>query len=91
KTTPASKRVSGWYIRLHVTDKPGVVADISAILRDEAISIESLLQHGRAPLDSVPVIMTTHAIDEAAMRRAMAKMASLDAVQGEPCWLRIET
>ena len=55
-----------YYMRLHVTDKPGVVADISAILRDEHISIESLLQRGRSATDSVPVVMTTH---EARCRR----------------------
>jgi homoserine dehydrogenase len=87
---PAEARVSGWYIRLQVTDKPGVVADVSAILRDEKISIESMLQHGRSRTDSVSVIITTHAIGEAAMRRAIQKIAKLDSVQEEPCWLRIE-
>ncbi len=90
RTTPADRRESGWYIRLDVKDQPGVVADITAILRDEAISIESLLQRGRSPMNAVPVIITTHRVDEAAMRRAMEKIGKLESVRDEPCWLRIE-
>lgn len=88
--TPPEKRMSGWYVRLQVTDKPGVVADVSAILRDERISIESMLQRGRSRSDSVPVIMTTHATNEAAMRRALTKIAALESVKEDPCALRIE-
>lgn len=86
------KRLSSWYIRLLVTDKPGVVADVSSILRDEAISIESLLQHGRSDgvNDSVPVVVTTHTASEAAMRRAIAKISGLSVVRDAPCLLRIE-
>ncbi len=89
-STPPEARLSNWYIRLQVVDQPGVVADISAILRDENISIESMLQHGRSRTDSVPVIITTHEIDEAAMRRAVAKMLHVKTVKEEPCLMRIE-
>jgi homoserine dehydrogenase len=78
------------YIRLQVMDKPGVVADISAILRDEAISIESLLQRGRSTTDSVPVVIVTHEADAAAMERAMNKIAKVKTVVEQPCLLPIE-
>ncbi len=91
KVTPPEARQSHWYIRLQVVDQPGVVADISAILRDENISIESMLQRGRSRTDSVPVILTTHEIDEAAMRRAVAKMVHVKTVKEEPCLMRIES
>jgi homoserine dehydrogenase len=90
KTTPPEACLSNWYIRLNVVDQPGVVADVSAILRDENISIESMLQHGRSRTDSVPVIITTHDVDEAAMRRAAAKMVHIKTVREEPCVMRIE-
>ncbi len=88
--TPMDQRVTSWYMRLQVKDQPGVVADVASLLRDEVISIESLLQHGRSATDSVPVVITTHAIHEAAMRRAMGRIAALKSVQEEPCLLRIE-
>lgn len=78
------------YLRLQVMDKPGVVADIAAILRDEAISIESFIQHGKSANESVPVVITAHAADTAAMRNAAQKMAKLAVVAAPPCVMRIE-
>lgn len=79
-----------YYVRLQVMDKPGVVADISAILRDEAISIESLLQRGKSATQSVPVVITTHEADGDAMRRAIKKIAGLGTIVEPPCVMPIE-
>jgi homoserine dehydrogenase len=79
-----------YYLRLQVMDKPGAVADISAILRDEAISIESLLQRGKSETESVPVVITTHESSAAAIRRAAEKIARLAAVTQKPCIMQIE-
>ena len=35
-----------YFLRLMVVDQPGVMADVTAILRDNGISLESMLQHG---------------------------------------------
>ena len=78
------------YLRLQVMDKPGVVADIAAILRDEAISIESFIQHGKSANESVPVVITTHAADAGAMRRAVDAIKKLTLVAAPPRLLRIE-
>ncbi|MDD3181554.1 MAG: homoserine dehydrogenase [Alphaproteobacteria bacterium] len=91
KILPEKERRGRWYIRLHVTDQAGVLADIAAILRDEAISIESLLQQGRGPKTSVPVIIVTHETNEATLHAALAKIAKLDSVWEEPFCLRIDT
>ena len=37
----------GYYMRLMVLDRPGVIADVSARLRDQRVSLESMLQRGR--------------------------------------------
>ena len=71
-------------------DKPGVVADIAAILRDEAISIESLLQRGKSMTASVPVVITAHEADAASMRRAIEKISRLGTVVEKPCVMRME-
>ena len=60
-----------YYIRLMVVDQPGVIADVAAALRDEQVSLESMIQRGRAPGEAVPVVLTTHDTVEAAMRRAL--------------------
>ncbi len=79
-----------YYMRMQVSDRPGVVADISAILRDEAISIESLLQRGRSATDSVPVVIVTHEAQADAMKRAAEKIAKVKTVVEKPCLLPIE-
>ncbi|HUY68771.1 MAG TPA: homoserine dehydrogenase, partial [Alphaproteobacteria bacterium] len=90
KLAPAGAAAqSRTYMRLQVVDKPGVVADISAILRDEAVSIESLIQRGRSQT-SVPVVMTTHAAPADAMRRAADKIAKVGSVVEKPVLLPIE-
>ena len=73
-----------------VVDQPGVIADIAAALRDEQVSMESMIQRGRAPGEVVPVVLTTHATVEAAMRRALDRIAALDTVFEPPRMIRIE-
>ncbi len=79
-----------YYIRLMVVDRPGVMADVTAALRDEQVSVEALIQRGRNPDDGVPVVITTHETDEAAMQRALARIAALETVLERPRMIRIE-
>jgi len=84
------RHVGTYYVRLVVRDEPGVIADISAALRDERVSLESVLQRGRAPNEAVPVVLTTHETSEAAMQRVMNRITALTAVMEPPCMIRIE-
>lgn len=80
-----------FYICMTVRDEPGVMAEITAIFRDQAISLESMLQRGRAPGEPVPVVLTTHETEEAAMGRALAQISGLDTMVAPPRMIRIET
>ena len=82
--------LGAYYLRLKVEDRPGVVADVSAILRDEDVSLESVLQRGRAPGLTVPLVLTTHQTQEVRMRRAVTRIAALPSVTETPCLIRIE-
>jgi homoserine dehydrogenase len=79
-----------YYIRLMVVDQPGVLADISAVLRDHEVSIESLIQRGRNPGQAVPIVLTSHDTTEAHMRGALGRIAALPAVLEPPRMIRIE-
>lgn len=79
-----------YYIRLMVIDRPGVMAEVTAALRDEQVSVEALLQRGRNPGDVVPVVLTTHETEEAAMRRTLARIGEFDSVIEAPRMIRIE-
>jgi homoserine dehydrogenase len=87
---PIERHHGAYYIRLMVVDQPGVIADVAAALRDEHVSMESMIQRGRAPGEAVPVVLTTHVTVEAAMRRALKKIEALDTVLEPPHMIRIE-
>ena len=52
--------------------------------------MEALIQRGRNPGDEVPVVLTTHETEEAAMLRALAQIARLKTVLEPPRMIRIE-
>ena len=87
---PMQSRNGAYYVRLMVLDRPGVIADIATALRDQNVSMEQMLQRGRAPGASVPVVLTTHATDEASMQRALDAIAAKDSVVEPPRMIRIE-
>ena len=82
---------TSYYLRLHVEDKPGVLADVTRILADQSISIDAMLQRepeeGEAQTD---IIILTHLTIEKNMNAAIAKIESLDAVTGKVVRLRLE-
>ena len=89
-SVPMSAHVGAYYLRLMVVDRPGVIADVTAVLRDLGVSLESMLQRGRSPGEAVPVVLVTHETQESAMREALSRIAALDAVVEAPAIIRIE-
>ncbi|HVC63034.1 MAG TPA: ACT domain-containing protein, partial [Acetobacteraceae bacterium] len=90
-SVPIAAHVGCYYLRLMVVDRPGVIADVAAVLRDHGVSLESMLQRGRAPGETVAVVLVTHETRESAMRAALDRIGALDAVLEPPTMLRIET
>jgi len=92
EAAPMDRHRGAYYVRLMVLDRPGVIADVAAALRDESVSMEQMIQRGRAPGEgeAVPVVLTTHDTDEAAMRRALARIARLGTVVEPPRMIRVE-
>ena len=89
-SVPMSAHLGAYYLRLMVVDRPGVIADVTAVLRDLGVSLELMLQRGRAPGEAVPVVLVTHETRESAMRAALERIAGLDAVLEQPALIRIE-
>src|SRR5712672_2783594 len=90
KISPMDRHQGAYYMRLMVQDRPGVISAVSGALAKERISLESMLQRGRSQSGEVPVVLTTHETEEAAMRRALARIGKLKAVAEQPCLIRIE-
>jgi len=88
---PKEEHVGAYYIRLTVVDRPGVIAEVAAALRDEDISVEALIQRARDPGEGVPVVITTHETSEARMSRALARISALASSLKPPQLIRIES
>jgi homoserine dehydrogenase len=73
-----------FYVRLMVVDQPGVLATVTAILQKHDISVEGLLQQGRAPGDVVALVMTTHETPVTSLKKALDEMEDLPIVKAKP-------
>jgi len=86
----AGHRTSRAYIRFVVTDRPGVLAEIAAAMRDGGVSIESLIQQGRPEEGGeVLVAMVTHEGAEQNVARALALLEGSDSLVEPPLVMRL--
>lgn len=84
-----SERHGRYYLRLSVHDRPGVLADLTAALRDAGVSIESLIQPAGGADGTALVVMLTHETAEEAVTNALAAMATLPATAGRPLFMPV--
>ncbi|HEY5518403.1 MAG TPA: homoserine dehydrogenase [Cellulomonas sp.] len=100
---PASAAVTRYQMRLDVADRPGVLAQVAAVLAGHGVSIEAVRQalrsvagdpgdHEAAPTaDAVAhLIITTHEATDAALAATVAAIAELDSVHRVVSVLRVE-
>jgi len=80
---------SAYYLRLTVIDKPGVVAEISSIMRDNNISIESLNQRSRNEGERVNIFMTLHKTSAVSLNKTLDEIQKLASVIEKPFSIRI--
>ena len=69
----------------------GVLAKIAAIFAGLKIGISSVIQPEGHEGESVPLIMMLHDAPNAAMRKALDKIAKLPFVKGKPVMFRVES
>jgi len=79
-----------WYLRFEVLDLPGVLADIAGHLSAAGVSIESMIQRGRAHGAPVAIVMITHEAAQSAVERALKAIAASDKVRARPCMIPME-
>ena len=88
---PMSEITTSYYLRMHVADQPGVLADVTRILADSTISIDAMLQ--KEPADGetqTDIIMLTHQTKEKFVEAAIAKIEALPTVMGKVTKIRLE-
>jgi homoserine dehydrogenase len=83
----------GYFIRLTVQDRTGVFASIATRMAENAISLESIVQHAKEPATPdrpQTIILVTHATMESAVRKAVGAIKGEGYLIGEPQVIRIE-
>lgn len=80
---------SKYYLRLLTEDKPGVLHEISGILREHNISIASVTQKQKDKESGIPIFMVTHTALERDMMEAINKIDHLDCVKDETIFIRV--
>jgi len=90
KTANLGERQGTFYLRFDVLDKPGVLATIAHSLADIGVSIESMIQRGRAPDEKVAIVIITHDARESDVIAAIKAVEAAGAVVEPPCMIRME-
>lgn len=77
------------YIRMRVADKPGVLAEITAAMRDANVSIESFIQTGSDDDGTALIAMVTHEGAESSIDATLATLDGAPSLAGEPLVIHI--
>ncbi|MEE9186362.1 MAG: homoserine dehydrogenase [Candidatus Binatia bacterium] len=78
-----------YYLRFMVLDRPGVLAQISAILGHHGISIASVIQKEEREGKSVPVIMHTRSAQERDIKKAISQINRLKVTKAKSVFIRV--
>jgi len=88
---PMEEVQTAYYLRLQAVDRPGVMAEVTAILGGLQISIEAILQQEPAAgEETVPVILLTHRIREGQMDEAIRRIEALEGIRAPVARIRME-
>jgi homoserine dehydrogenase len=85
---PDADMVSRFYLRLRVSDQPGVLAKVSALFGDHGVSIHSMVQEGGG--DEAELVLLLHPVREAQFFAALDQISALPDVHGDPAVIRVE-
>ncbi|WP_296244116.1 MULTISPECIES: homoserine dehydrogenase [unclassified Psychrobacter] len=86
----AEQMITGYYLRVHAHDNPGVLADITRILSDAGINIDAILQKPAHKLGQVPVIILTLPVVESQMNLAIEKIEKLETITDKVVRIRLD-
>ena len=83
------QRIGRNYLRLCVRDRPGVLAEITAAMRDAGVSIESLIQRSAADSEGVLIAIVTHAGAQSRIADTFQRLAGSDSLLDAPMVMHI--
>lgn len=80
---------SAYYLRFNAEDKPGVMAEITALFAEADISIEAVVQK-EVSADILPIFMLTNIVKESEVNALIDKIVALPSVTSEISRIRVE-
>ena len=85
---PVEEIRSRYYLRINVSDKPGVLAKLTKIFEEYFVSVETMLQR---PIDvtSANLLISTHEAKERDIRSMIQRIQELSFVNSKPVMIRI--
>lgn len=89
---PMDEVETAFYLRMQVVDRPGVLAELTAILSELEISIEAVIQREPPEGESlVNIIFLTRVVKEKQMQQALDHFETLDSIFGQVTRIRVES
>ena len=81
--------VSGHYMRLEVSDKPGVLSEITGILASQNVSVDRFFQE-KSEDSNAEIILLTHMCTYGKIVEVVDMLINLENVKGKPVVFRVE-
>ena len=79
-----------FYLRFRVRDRPGILASLAAILAEQGVSIEAVLQEPHFDKSDLPFVTTLEPATRHALEAALRAMRGLDFLVDDPLAMPIE-
>ena len=85
-----AETVSGYYVRLLVDDKPGVLGAIATAFGTSKVSLKSVMQTKRSIPDHAEIVAITHSVPHKSIESALDKLKNLSVVDEIKNIIRVE-
>lgn len=90
RKVPITRAKSAYYLRFRVQDRPGIIAQLAAVLAAEQISIDAVLQLPIEDWRDLPFVITVEPTTEECIRQAVSRMSQLDFLLEPPLAIPME-
>ncbi|PKM86196.1 MAG: homoserine dehydrogenase [Firmicutes bacterium HGW-Firmicutes-12] len=79
-----------YYLRMHVLDRPGVLASIAGVFGNHGVSLASVLQKNGSPLGIAELVVITHMVKENDIQDALAVIKEMSITKSIENLIRVE-
>ncbi|MBV8816845.1 MAG: homoserine dehydrogenase [Acidobacteriaceae bacterium] len=90
KPIPVTLYRSAYYLRFRVEDRPGIIARLAAVLAENEISIDAVLQIPAQNWRDLPFVITVQPTTEESIRKAVSEISRQDFLLEPPLAMPME-